>query len=131
MMYSKKKMSLLLIELFSTLDDWAAIGVKDPLKQCKQIINTPNFLNSLIKLTEFKSINDTNKEKDNQSIQIRNKSKGCFHIIHYWGDEQAQVELVTNGYPRLLVIDINTADGNEQQQEDSTSKEKIEIEDAD
>ncbi|KAA6389020.1 MAG: hypothetical protein EZS28_015452 [Streblomastix strix] len=39
----------------------------------------------------------------------------CLDFIHKWGDEQAQVELVTNGYPRALVIDINTAGGNEQQ----------------
>ncbi|KAA6376064.1 MAG: hypothetical protein EZS28_028409 [Streblomastix strix] len=83
----------------------------------KQIINTPKFLNSLIKLTEFKFNNDTNNE-DKQSKQIRYKSKGCLDSIHSWGDEQAQVELVTNGYPRVLVIVINTAGGHEQQQDE-------------
>ncbi|KAA6372917.1 MAG: hypothetical protein EZS28_031556 [Streblomastix strix] len=41
----------------------------------------------------------------------------CLDYIYYWGDEQVQVELVTNGYPRLLVIVINTAGGNEQEQD--------------
>ncbi|KAA6360205.1 MAG: hypothetical protein EZS28_044268 [Streblomastix strix] len=80
-------------------------------------INTPNFINSLIKLAEFKFNNDTNFEEDNQSLKIRNESKQCLDSIHSWGDEQAQVELVTNGYPRILVNIINTAGGNEQEQE--------------
>ncbi|KAA6393897.1 MAG: hypothetical protein EZS28_010575 [Streblomastix strix] len=81
----------------------------------EQIINTPNFLNSLIKLTQFKFNYDTNKEEDNQSILIRNKSKECLDYIHRWGDEQTQVELVTNGYPRVLINIINTVGGNEQE----------------
>ncbi|KAA6357364.1 MAG: hypothetical protein EZS28_047109 [Streblomastix strix] len=84
---------------------------------CKQISNTPNFLISLIKLTKFKFNNDTNKEEDKQSLKIRNESIECLRSIHRWGDEQVQVELVTNGYPRALVIDINTAGGNEYQQD--------------
>ncbi|KAA6394396.1 MAG: hypothetical protein EZS28_010077 [Streblomastix strix] len=82
---------------------------------CRQIANTPNFLNSLIKLTQFNFNNGTNKEEDNQSLQIRNKSRSCLDIIHTYGDEQVQVELVTNGYPRVLVNVINTAGGSEQQ----------------
>ncbi|KAA6379694.1 MAG: hypothetical protein EZS28_024779 [Streblomastix strix] len=85
---------------------------------CKQIINTQNFLNSLIKLTKFKFNNGTNKEEDNQSLQIRNESIECLRSIHRWGDEQAQVELVTNGYPRVLVNIINTAGGIEQEQDE-------------
>ncbi|KAA6379348.1 MAG: hypothetical protein EZS28_025127 [Streblomastix strix] len=88
--------------------------INNNTKARKQIINTPNFLNSLIKLTEFKFNNDTNKEEDNQSKQIRNESRICLRIIHRYGNEQVQVELVTNRYPRVLVIDINTAGGNEQ-----------------
>ncbi|KAA6365700.1 MAG: hypothetical protein EZS28_038773, partial [Streblomastix strix] len=41
----------------------------------------------------------------------------CLDSIHSQGDEQVQVELVTNGYPRVLVMDINTAGGNEQEQD--------------
>ncbi|KAA6362762.1 MAG: hypothetical protein EZS28_041711, partial [Streblomastix strix] len=93
----------------------------------KQIINTPNFLNSLIKLAEFKFNNDTNKEDDNQSLQIRNKSKQCLDSIHIQGDEQVQVELVTNGYPRVLVSIINTAGGNEQEQDQGIHEGLINI----
>ncbi|KAA6369071.1 MAG: hypothetical protein EZS28_035402 [Streblomastix strix] len=41
----------------------------------------------------------------------------CLDFIHKWGDEQIQVELVTNGYPRVLVSIINTPGGNEQEQD--------------
>ncbi|KAA6352762.1 MAG: hypothetical protein EZS28_051711, partial [Streblomastix strix] len=84
---------------------------------CKQIINTPNFLNSLIKLTQFNFNNDTNKEEDNQSLSIRDESIRCLDSIHRYGDKQDQVELVTNRYTRVLVSIINTAGGNEQEQD--------------
>ncbi|KAA6373266.1 MAG: hypothetical protein EZS28_031207 [Streblomastix strix] len=44
-------------------------------------------------------------------------SRRCLDSFQEWGDKQAQVELVTNGYPRVLVIVINTAGGNEQEQD--------------
>ncbi|KAA6401935.1 MAG: hypothetical protein EZS28_002541 [Streblomastix strix] len=50
--------------------------------------------------------------------KIRNKSKECLDFIHRYGNVQDQVELVTNGYPRVLVRVINTAGGNEQQKDE-------------
>ncbi|KAA6353069.1 MAG: hypothetical protein EZS28_051404 [Streblomastix strix] len=44
-------------------------------------------------------------------------SKQCLRSIHSYGNEQVQVGLVTNGFPRALVIVINTAGGNEQEQD--------------
>ncbi|KAA6373012.1 MAG: hypothetical protein EZS28_031461, partial [Streblomastix strix] len=103
--------------------------IKYNTERCKQIINTPNFLNSLIKLTQFKFNNETNKEEDKQSLQIRDWSKQSLDSIQRWGDEQVQVELVTNGYPRILIIVINTAGGNEQEQDDGIGKGLINIAD--
>ncbi|KAA6378258.1 MAG: hypothetical protein EZS28_026215 [Streblomastix strix] len=49
--------------------------------------------------------------------------------VFKWGDEQVQVELVTKGYPRILIIIINTAGGNEQEQDDGIGKGLINIAD--
>ncbi|KAA6312385.1 MAG: hypothetical protein EZS28_055933 [Streblomastix strix] len=83
--------------------------------QCEQIIQIPNLLLSLTKLYNYKPNIHINNEQDQQSIQIREKSRECLSEIQSQGDEQAQTELINVGLSKALIIRINSAGGTEDQ----------------
>ncbi|KAA6379158.1 MAG: hypothetical protein EZS28_025315 [Streblomastix strix] len=78
---------------------------------CKQVIQIPNLLQSLIELTRFKLDTHFNKEKDLLELEVRHSSRRCLYLIQRFGDEQDQTELVNQGYGRVISFSYCTAGG--------------------
>ncbi|KAA6360387.1 MAG: hypothetical protein EZS28_044086, partial [Streblomastix strix] len=85
---------------------------------CKEVINTPKALHSLITLSGYKLNIHFSQENDQQSLQVRHSSRGCLWDIQLYGDASVQSELVNARYVRVLVIAISTACGSGEEQDE-------------
>ncbi|KAA6363644.1 MAG: hypothetical protein EZS28_040829 [Streblomastix strix] len=79
--------------------------------KCKQVINTPKALHSLITLSGYKLNIHFSQENDQLTFAVRHSSRGYLWDIQYYGDASAHSELVNARYARALVIAISTASG--------------------
>ncbi|KAA6379644.1 MAG: hypothetical protein EZS28_024829 [Streblomastix strix] len=86
--------------------------------KCKQVINTPKALHSLIPLSGYKLNIHFNQENDQQTFAVRHSSRECLWHIQYYGGASAQSELVNARYARVLVIAISTASGAGEEQDE-------------
>ncbi|KAA6400312.1 MAG: hypothetical protein EZS28_004158 [Streblomastix strix] len=75
------------------------------------MIQIPKLLRSLSALSLYKISTHIDLGVDRQSLEVRSWSRTCLIYIQYYGDEQAQQELVNNGYGRVIFISYSTAGG--------------------
>ncbi|KAA6360297.1 MAG: hypothetical protein EZS28_044176 [Streblomastix strix] len=80
-------------------------------RTCKQVIQIPKLLRSLIELSRFKVGNHIGQKIDKQRIEVRKSSRLCLWNIQFSGDEQDQSELVNVGFGRVMSISYSTAGG--------------------
>ncbi|KAA6357735.1 MAG: hypothetical protein EZS28_046738 [Streblomastix strix] len=85
---------------------------------CKDVINTPKALHSLITLSGYKLNIHFSQENDQQTLSVRHSSRGCLGNIQEYGDASVQTELVNARYARALVIAVSTASGSGEEQDD-------------
>ncbi|KAA6386906.1 MAG: hypothetical protein EZS28_017569 [Streblomastix strix] len=79
--------------------------------------NSPKALHSLITLSIYKIGTHFNQVNDQQTLAIRNNSRGCLLHIHQYGDASDQSKLVNVNYSGVLVIAISTASGHGEEED--------------
>ncbi|KAA6376875.1 MAG: hypothetical protein EZS28_027598, partial [Streblomastix strix] len=86
---------------------------------CKQVIQIPKLLQSLVALSRFKVGSHLREEIDRQRLEVRSWSRRCLSWIQLNNDEQIQTELVNIEYERVMSITFCTAGdlGEEQDEE--------------
>ncbi|KAA6384507.1 MAG: hypothetical protein EZS28_019965 [Streblomastix strix] len=94
---------------------------------CKQMIQIPKLLQSLIALACYKIRIHFNKDIDRQSLEVRSRSRHCLWYIQFYGDEQVQSELVNIGFGRVMFITFCTAGGVGEEQDVEISNGLIHI----
>ncbi|KAA6364766.1 MAG: hypothetical protein EZS28_039707, partial [Streblomastix strix] len=62
--------------------------------------------------------NHINEEKDRQASLIRDGSGQCLGNIQKYGDESIQSELVSSEYAGVSVLQVSTAGGDGEQEDD-------------
>ncbi|KAA6354748.1 MAG: hypothetical protein EZS28_049725 [Streblomastix strix] len=83
---------------------------------CKQVIQIPKLLKSLSALSRFRLGTHIDLDVDNQRLEVRSWSQRCLSGIRYYGDEQVQTDLVTQGYGRVMSISFCAAGGKGEEQ---------------
>ncbi|KAA6368185.1 MAG: hypothetical protein EZS28_036288 [Streblomastix strix] len=84
--------------------------------KCKEVINTPKALHSLITLTCYKINIHFSQENDQLTLSVRHSSRGCLGNIQLFGGASVQSQLVNARYVRMLIIAISTASGSGEEQ---------------
>ncbi|KAA6367638.1 MAG: hypothetical protein EZS28_036835 [Streblomastix strix] len=79
--------------------------------QCKQLIQIPKLLRSLVALSIFKVGIHIDQILDLLRLKVRHQSRQCLDRIQQNGDEQIQADLVNIGYGRVMSISYCTAGG--------------------
>ncbi|KAA6378449.1 MAG: hypothetical protein EZS28_026024, partial [Streblomastix strix] len=84
----------------------------------KQVIQIPKLLQSLFELSRYKVETHLREEIDRLRLEVRSFSRKCLYCIQFKGDAQAQSDLVTQGYGRVMSISICTAGGKGEEQDE-------------
>ncbi|KAA6361046.1 MAG: hypothetical protein EZS28_043427, partial [Streblomastix strix] len=87
-------------------------------KALNQMIQIPKLLQSLSALVTFRLGTHIDLDVDNQRLEVRSRSQRCLSGIRYYGDEQVQTDLVTQGYGRVMSITFCTAGGKGEEQDE-------------
>ncbi|KAA6353897.1 MAG: hypothetical protein EZS28_050576 [Streblomastix strix] len=82
------------------------------------MIKIPKLLQSLVALSRFKVGCHLREEIDQQNLEVRNKCRRCLKFIQECCDEQVQIEIVKQGYGRVMSISICTAGGKGEEQDE-------------
>ncbi|KAA6390527.1 MAG: hypothetical protein EZS28_013949 [Streblomastix strix] len=83
----------------------------------KSVTQTPNLLQSLSILSNYKFGTHKSEQVDQQRLALRSSSRWCLYWIHFYGNEQDQSNLVNQGYGRVMSIIISTAGGAGEEQD--------------
>ncbi|KAA6360266.1 MAG: hypothetical protein EZS28_044207 [Streblomastix strix] len=106
---SESESTLSLAQVTSSLEYLQ--GQIQNINACKQVSQIPKLLQSLIALVTFRLGTHLREQTDLLRLKVRHWSKWCLRNIHFYGDEQAQSELVNNGYGRMMSITLSKAGG--------------------
>ncbi|KAA6377779.1 MAG: hypothetical protein EZS28_026695 [Streblomastix strix] len=85
---------------------------------CKQVIQIPKLLKSLVALSRFRLGTHIDLDVDNQRLEVRSWSRWCLYCIQCIGDEQDQSELVNKRYGRVTSITFSTAGAQGEEQDE-------------
>ncbi|KAA6373924.1 MAG: hypothetical protein EZS28_030550 [Streblomastix strix] len=77
----------------------------------KSVIQIPKLLRSLAVLSRFKIGTHQREEIDLQRIEVIHWSRDCLSQIQEYGDEQDQIDIVNQGFGRVISISYCSAGG--------------------
>ncbi|KAA6403462.1 MAG: hypothetical protein EZS28_001016 [Streblomastix strix] len=104
-----------LMDVTSSLQSLSKQIYIDP---CKSLIQIPKLLQSLVALSRFKVGTHIDSDEDRQRVQMRSNSRDCLRLIQFYGDEQAQQELINIGFGKVMSITFSTAGGKGEEQDE-------------